>query len=128
MTIIDHLSVGVPALEQGTQFYDGLLNTVGIKKLAQTDGFAAYGVNTPTFLIMLPHNGDAPTHGNGVHIAFVAPNVEAVNAFYKFALDNGGVCEGAPGPRDGYPMEVHTAFVRDPFGNKLEVIFNGFNA
>ncbi len=128
MTTIDHLSVGVPALDSAVAFYDGLLDTIGVARLATTDGFAAYGVGSPAFLLMLPFDGNAPTSGNGVHIAFRAPAKEAVDAFHKFAIDNGGACEGAPGPRDGYPMDVHTAYVRDPFGNKLEVIFNGFAA
>ena len=34
---------------------------------------------------------------------------------------------GMPGPRPGYPKpDAYTAFARDPFGNKLEAIHNGF--
>lgn len=128
MTTIDHLSVGVPALGPATAFYDGLLETIGANRIATTDAFAAYGVDAPAFLLMLPFDGNAPTVGNGVHIAFRAPSKPAVDAFHKFAVENGGTCEGAPGPRDGYPMDVHTAYIRDPFGNKLEIIFNGFSA
>ena len=65
--------------------------------------------------------------GNGTHICFVAPSQQAVDVFHAHALRNGGTDEGAPGPRPGYPKEnVYTAFVRDPFGNKLEAIYNGF--
>ena len=55
--------------------------------------------------------------------------LEGGEIFHAFAVANGGTCEGEPGPRDGYPNpDVHTAYARDPFGNKLEVIFNGFAA
>ena len=129
MTIIDHLSVGVPAIEEAARFYDGLMETLGFKNLAQTDGFAAYGVAAPAFLIMKPENGDASSAGNGVHIAFAAPAKNAVDAFHAFAIENGGACAGAPGSRPGYPKaDVYTAFIRDPYGNKLEAIFNGFAA
>lgn len=128
MTTIDHLSIGVPSLDKATPFYDSVFETVGVKRLATTDGFAAYGAGAPAFLLMLPYDGKAPSAGNGVHIAFRAPTKDAVDRFHKTALDNNGTCEGAPGPRDGYPMDVYTAYVRDPFGNKLEIIFNGFSA
>jgi catechol 2,3-dioxygenase-like lactoylglutathione lyase family enzyme len=128
MPVIDHLSVGVPVLQPAIGFYDGLFETIGVKRLATSDAFAAYGVDAPAFLLMPPYDGKAPSAGNGVHIAFGAPSKDAVDAFHQHAVNNGGACEGAPGPRDGYPMDVYTAYVRDPFGNKLEVIFNGFGA
>ena len=129
MQIIDHLSVGVPSIEDGAKFYDGLLQTLGANRLATTDGFAAYGRETVDFLIMLPFNQQAYSAGNGTHICFKADSKDQVNAFHAFAVANGSTCEGEPGPRDGYPNpDVHTAYARDPFGNKLEVIFNGFAA
>ncbi|MEP0067986.1 VOC family protein [Pyruvatibacter sp.] len=129
MQIIDHLSVGVPSIANGCAFYDGLLATLGCSRLATTDGFAAYGKETVDFLIMLPFNKQPYSAGNGTHICFKAAGREEVDAFHTFAIANGGVCEGEPGPRDGYPNpDVHTAYVRDPFGNKLEVIFGGFAA
>lgn len=129
MNIIDHLSLGVPNIEQGSQFYQGLLATLGYEQLAATDGFAAYGKDAVQFLIMRPENGDTCSAGNGTHICFAAPTAQAVDAFHDFARNNGGECAGAPGPRENYPIpDVYTTFVRDPFGNKLEAISNGFSA
>lgn len=127
--IMDHLSVGVPSISEATAFYNGLLETLGIALLAETDGFAAYGVDAPQFLAMVPEDGEAYSAGNGVHISFKAPSPEAVTAFHNFAMENGGTCAGEPGPRAAYPKaDVFTGFVKDPFGNKLEAIFNGFAA
>lgn len=127
MNIIDHLSVGVPDIEQATAFYDRTMQALGYQRLATTDGFAAYGQNAPQFLIMIPENGQAFSAGNGTHICFVAASAEAVKAFHAAAIAAGGTCDGAPGPRPGYPKpDVFTTFVRDPFGNKLEAIHNGF--
>ena len=129
MSIFDHLSLGVSSIEQAANFYDGLMQTIGCDALAVSGGFIAYGKTSVQFLVMLPRDGKAATAGNGTHIAFVAPDKETVDRFHHCAVNNGGSCEGAPGERPEYPLpEVYTAFVRDPFGNKLEIIHNGFSA
>jgi len=129
MNIIDHLSVGVPDIEKACGFYDKVLEALGCSRLATTDGFAAYGNGAVQFLLMLPTDGETYTSGNGAHICFVAQDTAAVDAFHRQAIGSGGKDEGAPGPRTGYPKpDIYTAFVRDPFGNKLEAIHNGFAA
>ena len=129
MNIIDHLSVGVPDVDAARGFYDGLLGALGYSCLAATEAFAAYGDGAVQFLIMTPLDAAPSSAGNGAHICFAAPDPSAVDAFYRFALEHGGTDEGEPGPRPGYPKPgVYTTFVRDPFGNKLEAIHNGFAA
>lgn len=129
MNIIDHLSVGVPSISEGTAFYNVVMEALDCNLLVATDSFAAYGKSTPQFLLMMPYDGLSYSAGNGTHIAFVALSKEAVAEFHRRACTIGGHCEGKPGSRPGYPKEgVYAAFVRDPFGNKLEVIFNGFAA
>ncbi|WP_428410045.1 VOC family protein [Hyphococcus sp.] len=129
MTLIDHLSIGVPSVADAAEFYDGLLALLGARNLVQNDALAAYGVDAPVFLIMRPYDGNAPTAGNGVHISFRANSRGTVDAFHAYAIGKGGACAGEPGPRPGYPdPDVYTAYVRDPYGNKLEIIFNGFAA
>ncbi len=129
MNIIDHLSVGVPDIEWATAFYDGVMAALGVSRLATSDGFAAYGDGQVQFLVMKPEDGGASGAGNGAHICFAAANADAVDAFHKAAVAGGGSDAGEPGPRPGYPKaDVYTAFVRDPFGNKLEAICNGFAA
>ena len=54
--IMDHLSVGVPSISEATRFYNGLLETLGVSLLAESDGFAAYGKDAPQFLTMVPEN------------------------------------------------------------------------
>lgn len=127
MNIIDHLSLGVANIAEGKTFYDKVMSTIGCSVLAEHKIFVAYGKSTPRFLIMLPLNKQPYSSGNGSHTCFVARSQNEVNKFYQTALDNGGSCAGAPGPRSDYPKAgVYTAFIRDPFGNKLEVIHNGF--
>ena len=129
MNIIDHLSLGVPDIDEASDFYDGLMEVLGYPCLAKADGFVAYGAESVQFLIMKPADGEGCSAGNGTHICFVASERNRVDAFHRFAIESGGTCEGEPGPRPGYPKaDVYTAFVRDPVGNKLEAIHNGFAA
>lgn len=128
MNIIDHLSVGVPAIEPACDFYDAVLAALGVSRLATTGGFAAYGDGAVQFLVMLPENRADYSAGNGTHICFNARNPADVDAFHRAAVEKGGMDAGAPGPRPGYPApDVYTCFVRDPFGNKLEAIYKGFS-
>ncbi|MBB5518740.1 VOC family protein [Amphiplicatus metriothermophilus] len=128
--IIDHLSVGVGDLEEAARFYDPVLGTIGVRRLAANHAFVAYGVDAPQFLAMSPYDKRPATWGNGAHVSFAAESREAVDAFHRVALSLGGMCEGAPGERRGFPGDpgAYMAYVRDPFGNKLEVVHNGFSA
>lgn len=127
MPLVDHLSVGVPDIEAARPFYDAVMRAIGARCLVGNDQFAAYGHDRVEFIVILPFNGAPATGGNGTHVALVAPSRDSVDAAHLTALANGGSDEGAPGPRDGYPIrDVYTGYVRDPFGNKLELIYNGF--
>lgn len=126
--MIDHVSVGVSDLDEGRDFYHSVLETIGLKQLAATDTAIAYGLDKINFLIMLPFDKTPQTGGNGTHIAFKAENDRQVDAFYAAAMAQGGQDEGAPGPRDYPHAPVYAAYVRDPFGNKLEVLRGGFAA
>ncbi|HNR75724.1 MAG TPA: VOC family protein [Parvularculaceae bacterium] len=130
LNFIDHLSVGVADLSAARVFYDAVLETIGVKRLAANDAFIAYGKDAPQFLAMLPYDKRDATAGNGVHVSFHAASREEVDAFHKKAVSLGGTCAGAPGTRPGFPgdPEAYMAFVRDPFGNKLEAISSGFAA
>lgn len=127
MGMIDHLSLGVPDIAAARTFYDPTLATVGCHCLGTGDRFAAYGRAHVEFLVMTPFDGEPASAGNGAHVCFAAPSREAVDAFHAAGLAAGGADEGSPGPREAYPMpDVYAAYVRDPFGNKLEIVHNGF--
>jgi catechol 2,3-dioxygenase-like lactoylglutathione lyase family enzyme len=70
----------------------------------------------------MPADGQRATPGNGVHIAFLAPDRETVRRFYEAALANGGADEGAPGIRENYNANYYGAFVRDLDANKIEAV------
>lgn len=128
MNIIDHLSLGVPDIPEAIDFYDRLMETLGYEQLGTSATFAAYGKETIQFLLMAPEDEQSYTSGNGTHVCFVATTKDSVDAFHAFAIARGGKCDGKPDKRPDYPApNVYTTFIRDPFGHKLEAIYNGFN-
>lgn len=81
-------------------------------------GGVAYGVDYPAFWIVFhPHSVKQ-------HSAFRAQSRQQVDAFHQAALLVGGTDNGQPGLRSGgYPPGYYAAFVLDPDGNNIEVVF-----
>ena len=121
--MIDHVSIAVPELKVSARFYEPLLATLGMTKLRDwPDAAIGYGKKYPEFWInqrkdMVPVAADS-----GVHICLRAPSVQAVDAFHAAALAAGGSCDGAPGLRAHYHENYYAAFIRDPDGNRIEVV------
>lgn len=119
--MLHHVSIGVSDVTRAADFYDAVLGALGYKRTAQYLPYAiAYGEGVSEFWIQLPHDHEAASAGNGAHFGFSARSQDAVHRFHAAALANGGTDEGAPGPRPDYGPEYFGAFVRDPFGNKVE--------
>ncbi len=121
--MLHHVSVGVTDVERSARFYDVVMAAIGCKRVMEFLPHAvAYGETMPELWIGPPHDHQAPSVGNGTHIAFLAKSTRAVNAFHQAALAAGGTDDGAPGPRPEYSPQYYGAFVRDPDGNKLEAM------
>jgi len=118
--MFNHVSVGTRDLARASRFYDAALGALGYRRIMSEEFGNAWGLAWPEFWAALPAEGDA-TSGNGVHVAFIAPSREAVDAFHAAALAEGGSDAGAPGERD-YTPGYYAAFARDPDGNKLEAV------
>ncbi|MCR6654163.1 MAG: VOC family protein [Cellvibrionaceae bacterium] len=58
------------------------------------------------------------------HLAFQAQSRAMVDEFYTAALANGGKDNGGPGTRF-YHSGYYAAFVLDPDGNNIEVVYHG---
>jgi catechol 2,3-dioxygenase-like lactoylglutathione lyase family enzyme len=122
MSGIGHVSVGVNDLAAARAFYDPLLEILGLRLRQADDKSADYGTDRLVFSLESPLNGQKATPGNGVHIAFEAPDRETVDAFYARALRLGGHDAGAPGLRPQYSPHYYGAFVLDRDGNKIEAV------
>jgi catechol 2,3-dioxygenase-like lactoylglutathione lyase family enzyme len=60
----------------------------------------------------------------GAHVAFPAPDEDAVRCWHAAAVQHGGVDNGAPGLRPEYSGRYYAAFVIDPDGNNVEAVFH----
>lgn len=124
--MIDHTGIGVADVSRSAPFYDAALGALGMRRVMQlpkSDGTDAvgYGVDYPVFWIDRFH-----PHGTKQHTAFTARSRADVDAFHAAALKAGGINNGPPGLRDttrGYPPGYYAAFVLDPDGNNMEVVF-----
>lgn len=121
MSVFTHVTVGTNDLNKARTFYDTVLGTLGLKRIADLDeNGSIWGVNAPSFFVLKPANGQPASVGNGVTVSFEAPNRAAIDAFHAAALAAGCPDEGAPGTRDWAP-NAYAAYTRDLDGNKLAV-------
>ena len=121
--MLDHVSLGVADFDRSQAFYDAVLATLGMKRYFNYPGAAGYGAtqDRPVFWIGRPSDADRPPQaGGGSHLAFVAKDRPAVDAFHAAALAAGGRDNGAPGLRPLYHPNYYGAFVFDPDGHKIE--------
>lgn len=118
---IGYVTIGALDVAAALPFYDAVLGAIGYQRAFLDGGWAGYGPkdgDANTF-ICPPFDGEAARPGNGIMVGFLAPSQEAVVAAHAAAMANGGVDEGAPGPRPADSTSFYGAYVRDLTGNKL---------
>jgi catechol 2,3-dioxygenase-like lactoylglutathione lyase family enzyme len=124
-----YVTLGTNDPAKSHAFYDAVLANIGWSAHAEFGGWKGYSASGKgegfTFWTCPPFNGEAASVGNGTMLAFPAKSRAEVDAFYKTAMALGGTDEGAPGIREHYTPTWYAAYLRDPSGNKLGVIFNG---
>ncbi|MBT1175332.1 VOC family protein [Bifidobacterium sp. LC6] len=120
--MLDHITLHVQDIERSITFYEKALAPLGYIAKAHHEPTIGFGVDDGT-----PHSDfyvspmDDTTTSPVTHIAFLAPDPEAVQTFYRAALAAGGQDNGAPGPRPYHPG-YYSAFVLDPDGNNIEAV------
>jgi catechol 2,3-dioxygenase-like lactoylglutathione lyase family enzyme len=120
--MLDHVGIEVSDFARSKAFYEQALAPLGIGLMMEpVAGSAGFGAETehgpkPFFWVM---SRGRPVV-SGAHVAFGAPDREAVAAFHAAALAAGGTDNGAPGPRPIYHPGYYGAFVLDPDGNNVE--------
>lgn len=124
--MIDHVGLAVSGYERSREFYRSVLAPLGGELVMEVtaeqtgDGsHAGFGMHgRPTFWIGTSQN----THSGSVHVAFTAPDRDAVRAFHRLALEAGATDNGAPGLRPHYHEHYYGAFVLDPDGHNIEAV------
>jgi catechol 2,3-dioxygenase-like lactoylglutathione lyase family enzyme len=124
--MIDHVGLAVSGYERSREFYRSVLAPLGGELVMEVtaeqtgDGsHAGFGMHgRPTFWIGTSQNA----HSGNVHVAFTAPDRDAVRAFHRLALEAGATDNGAPGLRPHYHEHYYGAFVLDPDGHNIEAV------
>lgn len=131
MWMLHHLSFGVTNLRQAADFYDAALAPLGYVRVwtdfEGDENTQAVGYGEPgggDKLALKQHPGAAVAPGPGFHLAFSAPNREAVDRFHEAAIRHGGKDNGAPGLRPDYGPDYYAAYVVDPEGFRIEAVIN----
>ena len=118
--MIDHLSLQCADVAASAAFYDVVLAPLGGQRIMESGGAIGYGVPpSPDFWISAQATGDGFRES---HIAFIAPNREAVRAFFAAAVAAGAEALHEPKLRPEYHDQYYGAFVRDPDGNNVEAV------
>ncbi|NNU51375.1 VOC family protein [Rhizobium sp. WYCCWR 11279] len=129
--MLHHASLGVSDIERSAAFYDAALAALGYIRVwddirpGQTGQAVGYGPPGGGDKLAIKHRPDGQrAPGPGFHLAFAAPNRQAVDRFYAAAIAHGGSDNDRPGLRSHYGEHYYAAFVMDPDGHALEAVFN----
>ncbi len=119
--LIDHLQLVVKDLAASRRFYTAILEQLKIPIGGEGDGYFW----ADEFVVSSKESPAAEGLLTGrTHFAFQAQSREAVERVHKAALAAGGRDNGAPGERAYHPG-YFAAFVIDPDGNNVEVVYHG---
>jgi len=117
--MLGFVMVGTNKLNEATNFYDILLETLDLKKVCTTDRYVGYALKSNPknieFYVTMPANKKSATFGNGTQISFATNTKETVDKFYETGINLGGKSEGEPGERSG----DYYSYLRDLDGNKI---------
>lgn len=124
-----YATIGAINLAQSYGFWSSTLAVIGWGQHQDFPGWRAYskGGTGDGFVLWVckPFDGEPAIAGNGQMIGFMATSSGEVDAFYEAAIAHGGIDEGKPGPRPQYGPNWYSAYMRDPAGNKVAVVYNG---
>lgn len=127
--VLGHLSLGVADLDRAASFYGPFLAPLGWVQVWRSERGIGYGPPRGNDRLALFHKPDAPADslaaGPGFHLALNAPDRPGVDTAHAAGIDNGGRCDGPPGLRAHYSPTYYAAFLFDPDGHKLEVVYQG---
>lgn len=119
--LIDHIQLVVKDLAATKRFYAAVFEAIEIPLAGEGDD---YFWADELFISTKESDAAQGKMTGRTHLAFQGKNREMVEKFYKVALAAGGRDNGAPGERPYHPG-YFGAFVIDPDGNNIEVVFHG---
>jgi len=125
MHMLHHLSFAVTNLARSAAFYDAALSPLGYIRVWADETAVGYGLpgSDDKFAIKLRTRGII-VPDEGFHVAFAASSRDAVTAFHRAALEQGGKDNGGAGLHPEYGAHYFAGFVFDPDGYRIEAVIN----
>jgi catechol 2,3-dioxygenase-like lactoylglutathione lyase family enzyme len=128
--VVDHVGIRVSDLRASRRLYEAALVELGFEALGEGefegDAYVLFGRGMSDDF-SLHSVGSKPGRDRvttGAHIAFPAPDADAVDRWHAAALQHGATDNGAPGLRPEYSGRYYAAFVLDLDGNNVEAVFH----
>lgn len=118
--LIDHVQLVVRDLEASKRFYEPLFRLLEISRQDGPDFFWA----DELFISTAASRAAAGRITGPTHLGFQAKDRATVDRWHAAAVAAGGKDNGAPGERPYHPG-YYAAFVIDPDGNNIEVVYHG---
>jgi len=119
--LIDHIQLVVKDLAASKRFYKAVFAVLNIPLAGEGDD---YFWADELFISTRDSEAALGQLTGRVHIAFQGKDRDMVDRFHKAAIEAGGKDFGPPGERKYHPG-YYGAFVLDPDGNNIEVVFHG---
>jgi catechol 2,3-dioxygenase-like lactoylglutathione lyase family enzyme len=122
--MIGYVCIGTNDLAKAGRFYDEVLAPLGAKRSWETERMIGWGTSAdaPSLLLIMPHDRQPATVGNGSMVALAGGSRAGVDAVYHKAIALGAKDEGPLGDRGG---NFYAGYFRDLEGNKLAVFHVG---
>jgi catechol 2,3-dioxygenase-like lactoylglutathione lyase family enzyme len=118
--MLDHISIQCQDVSASATFYDAVLGALGASRVMDFGEVVGFGIGSkPEFWIGPRATGEGFRES---HIAFVADDRVAVDAFFGAAVDIGAEVLHTPRLWPEYHPNYFGAFVRDPDGNNVEAV------
>ena len=118
--MLDHVSIQCSDVAASTRFYDAVLRPLGGARLMDFGDVVGYGVNEVPDFWVGPLTAGEPNRE--VHVAFHAPDRNAVRGFFAAAVADGASVLHEPRLWPEYHPHYYGGFVRDPDGNNVEAV------
>lgn len=118
--MLNHVSINVSDYEKGKEFYSKALAPLGYALISDYAEWSVAGLGNGHPDTWVGAKGPVT---QTTHVAYTAKNKDEVNGFYDAAIAAGGKDNGKPGYRQDYAPGYYAAFVHDPDGNNIEVVF-----
>ncbi len=119
--MFDHLEFSVADINASRRFYKPICQAIGMREIFFDEGEKSVGFGHGGIVQLLLTEGQVTAPN--LHVCFTAQSKESVERAHANAVSGGGVDNGKPGYRDHYGPGYFAAFVYDPDGHNVEILY-----